>query len=433
MTILGNRVAVVAGCRIPFQRSGTAYESLMGWQLGQLAVKGLLARSGIDGADVDQVIMGCVATDIATTNIAREVALGAGIPRTVPAHTCTVACISANQAITNAALLIASGQADVVVAGGVETFSDTDIRVSRRYRKFLMDLTLFKRPKGVLGKLKLLSAMRPKDFVVPETPSIAEYSTGMIMGQNADRLASRLGISRDDQDRYAEMSHHRAVTAWASGVLNDEVTPVVVPGSFAVVSRDNGPREDADAAKLSRLKPAFAKGGGTVTAGNASFLTDGAASVLLMSEAKAYALGLRPMGYIRDFVYTAQDPVEELLLGPAFAIPHLLKRAGIPLGEVGVLEIHEAFAAQMLANLRCLASRSFARQHLGMNDAPGEVSLDRLNRHGGSLSLGHPFGATGARLVTTCCRRMAREQSPFGLVAGCAAGAVGSAILLEHP
>jgi len=432
MTIQGNRVAIVEGCRIPFQRSGTGYASFMGWHLGQYAVKGLLARSGVSGADVDQVIMGCVATDIATTNVAREIALGAGIPRTVPAYTCTLACVSSNQAITNGVVLIASGQADVVIAGGVETFSDTDIRVSRKYRKFLMDLTLFKRPKTLMDTLRLLKTMRPLDFIMPEPPAIAEYSTGMLMGQNADRLAGRLGISRENQDLYAEMSHSRAVKAWETGALNEEVTPVVVPESGAVLSRDNGPRKDANAAKLSGLKPAFAKGCGTITAGNSSFLTDGAAAILLMSEEKALAMGLTPMGYIRDFFYSAQDPVEELLLGPAFAIPGVLKRAGVPLSEVGVLEIHEAFAAQMLANIQCLESRTFARDHLGAEEAVGEVSMDRLNRLGGSLSLGHPFGATGARLVSTCCRRMIREQSRFGLVAGCAAGAVGNAILIEQ-
>lgn len=432
MTIQGNRVAVVEGCRIPFQRSGTGYRSLMGWQLGQVAVKGLMARSGLSGADVDQVIMGCVAADIATTNIAREVAFGAGIPRTVPAHTCTVACLSANQAITNGAALIASGQAESVIAGGVETFSDADIRISRKYRRFLMDLTLFKRPRTLWEKLSLLKAMRPLDFIVPERPAFSEYATGILMGESADRLANRLGISRQDQDRYAEMSHRRAVAAWEAGLLRQEVTPVVVPKSGELVSRDNGPRGDADMDALSRLKPAFAKGCGTVTAGNASFLTDGAAAVLLMHEEKARAMGLAPLGWIRDFFYSGQDPVEELLLGPAFAIPGVLKRAGIPLKAVGVLEIHEAFAAQVLANIRCLASRKFAREHLGCDKPVGRLCLDRLNRHGGSLSLGHPFGATGARLVTTCCRRMIREQSRFGLVAGCAAGAMGCAILIER-
>ncbi|SCY11321.1 acetyl-CoA C-acyltransferase [Desulfoluna spongiiphila] len=432
MAIHGNRVAVVDGCRIPFQKSGTGYASLMGWQLGQLAVKGLMARTGLSGMDVDQVIMGCVATDIATTNIAREIALGAGIPRTVPAHTCTVACISANQAITNGVALIASGQADAVIAGGVETFSDADIRVSKKYRKFLMDLTLHKRPKTLRGKLSLLKSMRPLDFIVPEYPAMAEYSTGMTMGKDADRLANRLGISRQDQDRYAEMSHGRALEGWASEVLKEEVVPVVVPESGELLSCDNGPRRDADVATLSRLRPAFAKGCGTVTAGNASFLTDGAAAVLLMHEEKALAMGLIPLATVRDFYYSAQDPTEELLLGPAFAIPGVLDRAGISLDEIGVLEVHEAFSAQMIANIRCLASRTFARNHLGRDKAVGRLSLDRLNRNGGSLSLGHPFGATGARLVTTCCRRMVREQSRYGLVAGCAAGAMGSAILMER-
>ena len=288
------RVAIIDGCRTPFLRSGTGFSNLMGWQLGQVAVQGLLAKTGVPQDEINEVIMGCVAADITTTNIAREISLGAGIPHSVPAYTCTVACISANQAITNAACSILSGNSDVVIAGGVETFSDADIKINKKYRKFLLDLALFKRPKTLLNKLKLLKGMGPLDFLLPEKPSISEYSTGLIMGENADRLAKRLNITRERQDEYAVMSHQRAAQAQNNGVFDDDIVPVVLNGNSGPLVRDNGPRKDANAAKLSTIKPAFDKIYGSVTAANSSFLTDGAAAVLLMGEEKAWNWGLNP-------------------------------------------------------------------------------------------------------------------------------------------
>lgn len=425
------RVAVIEGCRIPFQRSGTGYYDLMAWSLGQFAVKGLLARTGISPKDIDQVLMGCVATDIATTNVAREVALGAGLPRTVPAHTCTVACLSANMAFTNGANLIETGNADAVIAGGVETFSDVDIKVTKRYRRFILNMTMYHRPKTFADTLKHLKNMSPLDFLLPERPAVSEYSTGLLMGQTAERLAKRLGISRLEQDEYAVMSHQRAVKAIQDGVLEKEIVPVVAPGKDKAIAHDNGPREETTLEKLGKLNGAFDKRYGSVTAANSSFLTDGGSSVLLMSEEKAKELGLTPKAYLRAYAYTGQDLVEELLLGPAFSIPAALKKAGLSLSDIGVFEIHEAFAAQMIANVRCLNSRAFAKEKLGLGREVGEIDYDRLNRYGGSLSLGHPFGATGGRLITTCCNRMIDEGQQFGIVAGCGAGAIGNAIVLE--
>jgi len=426
------RVAIIDGCRTPFLKSGTGFRNAMAWELGRYAVKGLVSRTGITSKDVDHVIMGTVAADIATTNVAREVALGAGISKTVPAHTCTVACISANMAITDGAGQIATGNADVVIAGGVETFSDVDIKVSKRYRRFILDMAMFKRPKALSGKLKLLKKMRLRDFLVPEQPAIAEYSTGLSMGANADRLAKRLGVSRREQDQFSQMSHERALQATANGTAGKEIVPVVLPGTQKAIVDDNGPRPDSTAEKLGRLKPAFDRRHGTVTAGNSSFLTDGAAAVLLMSEEKASAMGLEPLAYIKSFAYTAQDLYEELLLGPAFAIPKALEKAGLTLVDIDVLEIHEAFAAQMVANIQCLESDRFGQSALGRSGKVGAVDLEKLNAYGGSLSIGHPFGATGGRLVTTCCNRLRETGRQFGIVAGCAAGAVGSAIVLEN-
>lgn len=426
------RVAVIDGCRVPFQRSGTGYYDLMAWQLGSFALKGLLVRTGIAPGEIDHVMMGCVAGDIATTNVAREVALGAGLPVSVPAHTSTLACVSANVAAVNAANLIATGNADTVVAGGVETFSDADIKISSRYRRFILDVTMYHRPRSFIAMLKRLVKMRPLDFVVPEKPAVSEYSTGLIMGQTAERLAKRLGISRQDQDAYAAQSHQRACRAKDNPAAAKEIVPVVVPGKGSLVTRDNGPREDTSIEKIAKLKGAFDRKYGTVTAANSSFLTDGGSAVLLMSEEKAKACGLKPKAYIRSFAFSGQDLVDELLLGPCFSIPKALERAGITLKDIGVFEIHEAFASQILANAMCLASERFAKEKLGLDRAVGELDMDRLNIYGGSLSLGHPFGATGGRLITTCCNRLVDEGVQFGVVAGCGGGALGNAIIFEN-
>ena len=426
-----SRVAIVDGRRTPFLRSGTGFRPLMAWQLGQSAVQGLLTSVGIPFSEVDAVIMGCVATDIATTNVAREIVLGTGLPVHIPAHTCTQACVSANQAIASAANTILAGKADVVIAGGTETFSDTDIRVSRKYRNFLLDMTMFNRPKSLRDWLRLLGKMRPADFIVPERPAIAEYSTGLTMGASADRLTKRLGVSRERQDAFACASHERAVSAQQQGLFKQEIAPVVVNGT--AYDADNGPRTDTRLDKLASLRPSFDRRYGTATAGNSSFLTDGAAAVLLMSEEKVQALDLEPMGYLCHYTFSGQDPVEELLLGPAYSTSKLLSEADLELGDIGVFEMHEAFAGQVLANLDCMASESFAREKLGRGAAMGSIDSEALNRHGGSLSIGHPFGATGARLVTTCCRRLQAEKERYGLVAACAAGGLGSAMLLENP
>ncbi len=426
------RIAIIDGCRTPFMRSGTAFYDLMAWELGRFAVKGLVAKTGVSHRDIDFVIMGSVATDIATTNVAREIMLGAGLPPSIPAYTCTLACVSANMAVTNGCDLIKTGQAERVIAGGVESFSDPDIKISRRYRRFILDLTMYRRPKTLRGKLRLLKGMKLTDFIVPERPAIAEYSTGLIMGENADRLAAQWGISREEQDWYAERSNRLSLDAIRSGRFLRELVPVIVPGRSEAVLTDNGPREDATAERLAKLRPVFDRRYGTVTAGNSSFLTDGGSAILLMREDKAVALGMKPLGFIKSYAYAGADLRDDLLLGPAFSIPRALKLAGLSLSDIGVFEVHEAFAAQILGNVRALESKAFARNYLDLPGPLGRVDFDRINTLGGSLSIGHPFGATGTRLITTCCNLLMDRNEQFGIVAGCAAGAVGSAIVIEN-
>jgi acetyl-CoA acetyltransferase family protein len=426
------RVAVIDACRTPFMRSGTAYYDLMSWELGRYAVKGLIARTGIEPAIIDYVIMGTVLADVSTTNVAREIMLGAGLPWSIPAHTCTAACVSANIAVTSACDMIKAGQAETIIAGGTESMSDPAIRISKRYRRFILDLTMYRRPKTLAGKLKLFRGMKLRDFFAPEKPAIAEYSTGLTMGANADRLARRLGITRKEQDDYALRSHQLAARAIKNGTMKKEVVPVVIPQTGKVVTEDNGPRADATAEKLAQVKPAFDRRYGTVTAANASFLTDGASAVLIMKETKARALGLKPLAFIRSYSQAGSDPWNELLLGPAFATAKALKKAGISFADIKVLEIHEAFAAQILANIRYMESEKWGKESLGLTGSMGTVDRERLNTRGGSLSLGHPFGATGGRLIASCCNRMQEENAQFGLVTGCGAGAVGNAIILEN-
>ena len=425
----GSRTPVlIDGCRIPFQRAGTAYTDLMAYDMGRMALKGLLMRTGVDTDIVDRVVMGTVIQDVETSNVAREAALGAGFPNHVPAFTVTMACISSNQAVTSGADLIRGGLADTIVAGGTETMSDPPIRFQRSVRKRLFEA---RKAKGPGDYLDLVKGLGPSDLA-PEAPSISEFSTGEVMGESADKLAAMFGVSRQDQDEYALLSHQRAAAAQKDGRLAKELVPATVPPDFDVVDTDNVVRPDTTIEKLQSLRPAFVKPYGTVTAGTSSALTDGASAALIMSQARADADGHTPLATLRDYTFVAQDPGDELLLGPAYAIPLVLDEAGLTLDDIDVIELHEAFAGQVLAVLEALRSDTFAKEKLNRTSAVGDVDMDKLNTRGGSLSLGHPFGATGVRLVTTAANRLHEEDGKWALVSACAAGGQGHAMLIER-
>jgi acetyl-CoA acyltransferase len=419
---------LIDGCRIPFQKSGTNYNDLMAYDLGRMAIEGLLARNPVDPASIDRVIMGTVIQEVKTSNVARESALGAGIPNSVPAFTTTMACISSNQAIASGVDLIRSGQAKIILAAGTETMSDIPVRFKKKFRQKVLEARKYKSP---LEFLKFFKGLGFKDFL-PELPAIAEFSTGEVMGESADRMAARFGISREDQDEYAMRSHHLAAKATNEGLLNEELIPAKLPPMFDVVKHDNGFREDTSMDKLAKLKPAFIKPHGTVTAGNSSFLTDGASASFIMEEQTALKLGLKPKAYIREYNFVSQDPGEELLLGPAYAIPKVLDAMRLSLNDIDVFELHEAFAGQVLSVLAALYSDTFAKESLGKENKIGEIPMDKLNTMGGSLSIGHPFGATGVRLVTTAANRLIREDGKYALVSACAAGGQGHAVVLER-
>ena len=385
-------------------------------------------RSDVPLDVVDVAVLGSVVQNVHTTNVAREAALAAGFPPSVPAHTVTMACISSNRACTTAIDEIRSARARFAVAGGTECLSDVPMQLRKALRRRIVDARRA-RPAELL---KLASGLRPSDLL-PETPAIAEYSTGKTMGESGEELAALYGVSRADQDAFALASHRRAHEAWEAGHYED-VVPVSVPSAAELVRRDNGMRPDSTPEQLASLPPAFVRPQGTLTAGNSTFLTDGASAALLGSSEAAAAHGLHPLARFGPHVFVAQPPDAELLLGPAFAIPRVLDAAGLTLADIDVFEIHEAFAGQILAVLRALASVDFARDRLNRTSAVGEIPLDRLNTWGGSLALGHPFGATGVRLITTAARRLVAEDGHFALVAACAAGGLGTAMLLErHP
>ncbi|MFY0651447.1 MAG: acetyl-CoA C-acyltransferase [Cyclobacteriaceae bacterium] len=422
------KVVMVEGTRTPFLKSGTGYFDLMSYQLGAMAINGLVTKSGINADIVDKVIMGTVVHNITTPNVARECALTGGIPVTTPAHTISQACISANAAISHGVDLIRTGQADVIVAGGTDSVSDIPIPFRKEMRKKLFAARSIKN----FGQtLQFLLSLRPADFK-PEVPAIAEFTTGRTMGLDCDLMAARYEIKREAQDEFAVRSHKLAAEAAEKGILSEEITPASFPPKFKSIEADNTYRGDSTPDKLAKLRPAFDKRNGTLTAANSSFLTDGASAVLLMSDEKAKELGLTPKVSIKNYVFTGQDPNEELLLGPAYATYQLLEKEGLTIDDLDVFEYHEAFAAQILTNLKCLDSDQFAKDKIGAAKKVGEIPMDKFNIHGGSLSLGHPFGATGGRLLTTAANRLIREDGNLALIAACAAGAHGHAMLIER-
>ncbi|HSL71755.1 MAG TPA: acetyl-CoA C-acyltransferase FadI, partial [Longimicrobiales bacterium] len=425
----GRRVAIVDGVRTPFAKSGSAFKDLTAIDLGIIAVRELVQRSNLDLAELSEVVYGTVVHAVTAPNIAREVALGAGLPPNVPAHTVSRACASANQAITSAADTIGRGYSDVAIAGGAEVLSDIPMLLSRKLRSALL---VASRAKTVGGKAKALARVRPRDLA-PTTPAIAEPTTGETMGQSAERMAKENGISRADQDRWALRSHQLAAKGTEDGRLMREIVPVYVPPEYSdVLDRDNGIRPDTSAERLAQLPPVFDRKYGSVTAGNSSPLTDGASAVLLMSEELARALGYEPLGYIRSYAYSALSPGGQLLQGPAYAAPIALDRAGITMRDIELMEMHEAFAAQVLSNLQALDSDTFARNELGRSHKVGIPDENSINVMGGSIAIGHPFGATGARLTVTLLNELKRRGANLGLITVCAAGALGFAMVVSR-
>ncbi|MGE6208542.1 acetyl-CoA C-acyltransferase FadI [Aeromonas media] len=423
----GERIAVVAGLRTPFAKQATAFHGVPAVDLGKLVVSELLARTDLDPKLIDQLVFGQVVQMPEAPNIAREIVLGTGMSVSTDAYSVSRACATSFQAVANVTESIMAGTVDIAIAGGADSSSVLPIGVSKTLARALVDLN---KARNLQQRFNILRRLRIKDLM-PVPPAVAEYSTGLSMGQTAEQMAKSHQISREAQDALAHRSHTLAAQAWAEGKLSGEVFTAHVPPYKSLLERDNNIRESSDLASYAKLKPVFDRLHGSVTAANATPLTDGAAAVLLMREGRAKELGLEPLGYIRSFAFSAIDVWQDMLMGPSYATPLALDRAGITLADLTLIDMHEAFAAQTLANLKMFASAEFARDKLGRDQAIGEVDMDKFNVLGGSLAYGHPFAATGARMITQTLHELRRRGGGLGLNTACAAGGLGVAMVLE--
>jgi acetyl-CoA acyltransferase len=426
-TTKGERIAVVAGLRTPFAKQASAFHGVPAVDLGKMVVNELLNKHDVDPKIIDQCVFGQVVQMPEAPNIAREIVLGTGMNVHTDAYSVSRACATSFQSTANVVESIMAGLTDVGVAGGADSSSVAPIGVSKKFARTLLDLS---KTKTLGQKLALIRKLRFKD-ILPVPPAVAEYSTGLSMGQTAEQMAKTHGITRQAQDELAHRSHTLATESWQQGKLADEVMAAHPEPFGAFIEKDNCIRENSELAAYAKLRPVFDRKHGSVTAANSTALTDGASAVLLMREGRAKELGYKPLGYIRSYGFAAIDVWQDMLMGPSFASPIALKRAGMELADLDLIEMHEAFAAQALANVKMFASEKFAQQHLGRDKAIGEIDMDKFNVMGGSLAYGHPFAATGTRLIVQTLNELNRRGGGTGLTTACAAGGLGAAMIVE--
>jgi acetyl-CoA acyltransferase len=424
----GQRVAVVAGLRTPFAKQWSAYREVSALDLANIVVSELLQRVDLDPREIQQVVYGQVVPSVEAPNIAREIVLATGMPKSIEAYSVSRACATSYQSTVNVAEAIMAGAIDTGVAGGADSTSNVPITVSKRLAEALMAAT---KARSIGERMQAFAGIRPRDLA-PVPPAIKEFSTGLSMGDSAEKMAKENHISREAQDELAHRSHSLAAKAWAEGKLDDEVMEVFVPNRFKeAIREDNLVRKDSAIEKYAKLKPAFDRKHGTVTAANSSPLTDGASALLLMREDKAKALGFEALGFIRSYAFAALDPAGQLLMGPSYASPLALDRARVKLSDLDLIDMHEAFAAQILSNTQAFESAEWAQKHLGRSEKIGDIDWDKFNVTGGSISIGHPFAATGARQITQTLRELKRRGGNLALCTACAAGGLGAAMVLE--
>ena len=419
------RIAIVDGLRTPFARIATHFRDHSAIDLGAIAVKELIARNQLKANEIDQLIFGMTVMIPEAPFIAREIALQLGLDR-LDAYSITRACATSFQTAASAAESILAGNADVVIAGGTDSTSSVRLPMSPKFSSTLRDVSFAK----IMGdRVRLLATLRPRDLL-PQEPSITEFSVGETMGQSTEKMVKKWGVSRSEQDDFAHASHSNAARAWKEGRLDRQVIGVQLPGGM--LREDNLVRMQSERSSYDKLKPVFdTSGTGSVTAANASPLTDGAGALLMMSEARARAEGREILGYIRSYAFAAKTPKDDLLMGPVLAAPVALDRAGLTLADLTLVDMHEAFAGQVLCNLKGLASDDYARKQMGRNKAVGEVDRSKLNVNGGSVAYGHPFGATGARVIAQTLYELRRRGGGTALTTACAAGGIGAAMVLE--
>lgn len=421
------RIAIVSGIRTPFCKANGAMKDLEADELGASIVSELLFRSGIPTLKVDELIFGNVLQPPHAANIARIIAVKAGLPLKVPAYTISRNCSSGLESVASASDKILLGRNHIVVAGGAESMSNFPIVIKKKYREFIMRLN---KARGWQQKLAAITSFRPS-FLIPDIPEISDPLCGLNMGQTAEVLAREFRITRQEQDQFALLSQQRASKAQAESRFEKEIAPIPLPPQYNTIQKqDDGPRANQTLEALNKLKPSFDSLTGTVTAGNASPITDGAAAVLLMRESQAKEMGLTPLGYIRDYAVAGLQP-SRMGLGPVFAISKLLARTGMHLNQFDLIEINEAFAAQVLAVMKACASAEFARKELGRDHSVGEIDLQKLNVNGGAIAIGHPLAASGTRLVITMLNELRRRNKNIGLISLCIGGGQGQAAILE--
>lgn len=423
----GDRIAIVAGLRTPFAKQASFFHGVSALDMGKMVVQELIQRNDVDPEIVQQLVFGQVVQMPEAPNIAREIVLGTSLPVHTDAYSVTRACATSFQAAVNIAESMMAGTIDVGIAGGADSSSVLPIGVSKKLARALVDLN---KARTLGQRLAIFKRLSLKDLF-PVPPAVAEYSTGLSMGQTAEQMAKSHGITREDQDLLAHNSHQKAHQAWENGYLTDEVMTAYLAPYKDYLIRDNNIRGESELSGYSRLRPVFDRKHGTVTAANATPLTDGAAALLMMTESRAKALGYKPLGYIRSYAFAGIDVHEDMLMGPSYATPMALDRAGLKLADLDLIDMHEAFAAQTLANVKMFASKKFAAEKLGRSEAIGEIDPSKFNVLGSSIAYGHPFAATGARMMTQMLRELQRRGGGIGLTTACAAGGLGAAVIVE--
>lgn len=427
LTVNGERIAFVAGLRTPFAKQATDFHGIPAIDLGKMVVQELVNKTGIEGEWVEQLVFGQVVQMPEAPNIAREIVLGTSLPVGTDAYSVSRACATSFQSAVNIAEAMVAGHIRGGIAGGADSSSVLPIGVSKRLARALVDLN---KAKTLGQRFSILKRLSFKDLL-PVPPAVAEYSTGLSMGETAEQMAKTHNISRADQDELTVRSHQKAHAAWEEGRLSDEVMTAYPEPYEKHLSRDNNIRGDSQIEKLAKLKPVFDRKHGSVTAANSTPLTDGASAVLMMTESRAKELGLPVLGYLRSYAFAALQVEEDMLMGPSYSTPVALDRAGMSLSDLDLIDMHEAFAAQTLANMKMFGSDKFAQEKLGRDKAIGEIDMDKFNVLGGSIAYGHPFAATGTRMITQTLNELRRRGGGVGLTTACAAGGLGAAMIVE--
>ena len=427
LTREGDRIAVVAGLRTPFAKQATAYHGVPALDLGKMVVSEMLQRAELDPKEIEQLVYGQVVQMPEAPNIAREIVLGTGMNVHTDAYSVSRACATSFQSTANIIESMMAGHITCGVAGGADSSSVLPIGVTKKLGRALVDLN---KARSLGQRWNIIKKLGLKDLI-PVPPAVAEYTTGLSMGQTAEQMAKSHGVTRQEQDEMAHRSHTLATKAWEAGFLKDEVMTAHPEPFKEFIEMDNTVRTNSELKGYEKLRPVFDRQHGSVTAANSTALTDGASAILLMTESKAKAMGYEPLGYIRSYGFSATDVWEDMLMGPSYSTPIALERAGMELKDLDLIEMHEAFAAQALANMKMFASDKFAQEKLGRKKAIGDIDMSKFNVNGGSLAYGHPFAATGTRLLTQTINELRRRGGGVGLTTACAAGGLGAAMIVE--